>query len=784
MKWLSTGIALSCLLLSSCKQDSPNGKEEPQVPTPPVVTAGTTVTIEPSKENTISHSGYQIILPKGAVEEKTDIKVNTATEKDFQDPTYKALGDGIELSGNVSSLLSKGCEISFNNPNIPDGTEMYIALVYSTEEEGLRAIGDKAKHRVRILSKVVKQGAKTQVYLTPVIGEGLAIRDGIIEGIAIRDGIIRPLEIIGASKLNRMLVEHQMPNMAEFGLKEVVLPSGTGKITLKDLSEITSKDKVLLFIHGWTSSPIACWSSFITGLDPLVKEAGYTKYLTMGYNTSMPIDKNGELLSLYLQNKLNGAKVDIVAHSMGGLVARSALENYGKADLVQNLITLGTPHKGSPMAIIKYGLETFSSAVLRDYGGLDEYGRFVIKMYNDGSQGFQDLYTESDFIKRLAKNEAPSTYYHPVAAIYSKGSLVGIGWLSRDAQALLARADGVVTQESAWGIPKSENNGKGVVFMLPGKMPHVTLTESEEVIHHVSAVLKVRAKVNPEPKLPEGVVIKNGVLEKWPNTSIPESGHVTIPSEVTVIGYSAFSGCSRLKSITFPNKLKEIGKYAFSDCTQLQEAAIPNSVSGIGRWAFHGCISLHTVTLPDNLHELEECVFQGCQALKAIHTKRIHTIKSYAFDGCIRLEKVEFTDALTHIEYNAFKDCRSLTQITLPNSVTDVDNFCFSGCLKLKDVQLSESMTQIAQSLFADCRSLTQITLPEKITRVNYDAFANCIALKSMKSKALYPPTVGSVIYTGYRLRYTGKLIVPVGSKDSYASSTGWGHCDPIVEED
>lgn len=497
MKWLSAGIALSFLLLSSCKQDSPNGKEEPQVPTPPVVTAGTTVTIEPNKENTINHSGYQIILPKGAVEEKTDVKVNTATEKDFQDPTYKALGDGIELSGNVSSLLSKGCEISFNNPNIPDGTEMYIALVYSTDEEGLRAIGDKAKHRVRILSKAVKQGAKTVVYLTPVIGEGLAIRDAII----------RPLEIIGASKLNQMLVERQMPNMEEFGLKEVVLPGSKGKITLKDLSEITSKDKVLLFIHGWTSSPIACWSSFITGLDPLVKEAGYTKYLTMGYNTSMPIEKNGELLSLYLQNKLNRAKIDIVAHSMGGLVARSALENYGKGDLVQNLITLGTPHKGSPMAIIKYGLETFSSAVLKEYGELDEYGRFVIKMYNDGSQGFQDLYTESDFIKRLAKNQAPSTYYHPVAAIYSRGNLVGIGWLSRDTQALLARADGVVTQESAWGIPASENNGKGVVFMLPGKMPHVTLTESEEVIRHVSTVLRARAKVNPE-----GVVIENGVL--------------------------------------------------------------------------------------------------------------------------------------------------------------------------------------------------------------------------------------------------------------------------------
>ena len=436
------------------------------------------------------------------------------------------------------------------------------------------------------------------------------------------------------------------------------------------------------------------------------------------------------------------------------------------------------------MGIIKYALEAFSSAILEENGKLDEYSRFVVKMYNDGSQGFQDLYTESDFIKGLAKNEAPSTYYHPVAAIYSKGNLTGVGLLSRDLQDLMARADGVVTKESAWGIPASENNGKGVFFMLPGKMPHVTLTESEEVIHHVSSVLKVRAKVNPEPKLPKGVVIENGVLKTWPNTSIPESGHVTIPSEVTVIGYSAFSGCSRLKSITFPNKLKEIGEYAFSDCTQLQEVALPNSVTNIGPRAFKGCINLHTVTLPNKLQILRQSVFENCQTLKAIHTKSVHTIKPYAFDGCIRLEKVEFTDALTSLGDCAFLNCRSLTQITLPNSVTSIENGCFSGCLKLKDVQLSESMTYIGIGLFADCRSLTQITLPEKITWVNYDAFARCIALKSMKSKALYPPTVGSVIYTGYTLDYTGKLIVPVGSKDSYASSTGWGYCDPIVEED
>ena len=125
-----------------------------------------------------------------------------------------------------------------------------------------------------------------------------------------------------------------------------------------------------------------------------------------------------------------------------------------------------------------------------------------------------------------------------------------------------------------------------------------------------------------------------------------------------------------------------------------------------------------------------------------------------------------------------------MTQVTLPNSVTDVGNGCFSGCLKLKDVQLSESMTAIRFDLFKDCRSLTQITLPERISEVRPDAFVNCIALKSIKSKALYPPTVNNEYGNASKLIYSGKLIVPVGSKDSYAKSSGWGHCNPIVEED
>ncbi|HEY4178338.1 MAG TPA: alpha/beta fold hydrolase [Kofleriaceae bacterium] len=43
-------------------------------------------------------------------------------------------------------------------------------------------------------------------------------------------------------------------------------------------------------------------------------------------------------------------RMDIIAHSLGGLDARFALAQLGLADRVRSLVTIGTPHRGSPIA--------------------------------------------------------------------------------------------------------------------------------------------------------------------------------------------------------------------------------------------------------------------------------------------------------------------------------------------------------------------------------------------------------------------------------------------------
>jgi triacylglycerol lipase len=53
---------------------------------------------------------------------------------------------------------------------------------------------------------------------------------------------------------------------------------------------------------------------------------------------------------LALEVKQGDGKVDVIAHSLGGLDARWAIAHLGLAGKVASLVTIGTPHRGTPVA--------------------------------------------------------------------------------------------------------------------------------------------------------------------------------------------------------------------------------------------------------------------------------------------------------------------------------------------------------------------------------------------------------------------------------------------------
>jgi triacylglycerol lipase len=55
-------------------------------------------------------------------------------------------------------------------------------------------------------------------------------------------------------------------------------------------------------------------------------------------------------------NAIDARRVNVVAHSMGGLDARYALARLGLRGKVASLVTIGTPHRGTPLADVGAGV--------------------------------------------------------------------------------------------------------------------------------------------------------------------------------------------------------------------------------------------------------------------------------------------------------------------------------------------------------------------------------------------------------------------------------------------
>lgn len=128
-------------------------------------------------------------------------------------------------------------------------------------------------------------------------------------------------------------------------------------------AQAASKDPVIV-VPGFTTGPIVS-----VGYQPLVqrlKNAGYDVTLLVYPDYGLgDINANAQRLASTVASvraRTGASKVDLVAHSMGGLVSRAYIKDLGGSTKVDSLITMGTPHYGTDLAVIAQFL-TFGSCV-------------------------------------------------------------------------------------------------------------------------------------------------------------------------------------------------------------------------------------------------------------------------------------------------------------------------------------------------------------------------------------------------------------------------------------
>lgn len=68
-------------------------------------------------------------------------------------------------------------------------------------------------------------------------------------------------------------------------------------------------------------------------------------------------------------------------------------------------------------------------------------------------------------------------------------------------------------------------------------------------------------------------------------------------------------------------------------------------------------------------------------------------------------------------------DCEQLTEITIPGSVSEIEEQTFAGCSNLSTVTIESGVTSIGSASFTEDTNLKNVYIPDSVTSIADDAF-------------------------------------------------------------
>ena len=201
---------------------------------------------------------------------------------------------------------------------------------------------------------------------------------------------------------------------------------------------------------------------------------------------------------------------------------------------------------------------------------------------------------------------------------------------------------------------------------------------------------------------------------------------------VQLLGNSSFTGCVGLSHANLCSA-RSIGEQAFTNCTGLTEVSLGSAetcVAEIGKRAFNGCTSLKTVAFT-NVKKIVDYAFEKA-ALESADLSSVESIGANAFAFTKNLKTVVFGSSLTTIGGAAFS-MSGLTTVDIPGGVSSIGGSAFSGCNSMVSMTLNEGISVIPNGMVQSGTALETVSLPRSLTKVEQYAFFECGALKTVK---------------------------------------------------
>lgn len=233
------------------------------------------------------------------------------------------------------------------------------------------------------------------------------------------------------------------------------------------------------------------------------------------------------------------------------------------------------------------------------------------------------------------------------------------------------------------------------------------------------------------------------ILEYHGRDAIVEIPETLNDIPVTVLGGGYFGLADEIR---FPEGLLAIKGGTFN--RSITEFALPKGLKYLDLHVFYCCNSLQHLTLPASLETL---VFPYFYTSNLTNIQVAEGNLHFAAEDGVVFDKAMETllfcpqgrtgsytvpDTVTAIAMNAFSGC-ALSEIILPEGLTEISPSAFSECTKLKTVLLPKSLTTIDSSAFSASPALTSIEVAEG--NPNFVSVDGVLYTRDMTELLVYP---------------------------------------------
>ena len=153
-------------------------------------------------------------------------------------------------------------------------------------------------------------------------------------------------------------------------------------------------------------------------------------------------------------------------------------------------------------------------------------------------------------------------------------------------------------------------------------------------------------------------------------------------------------------------------------------------------------------------------------------------IAEKAFVRCEQIRSVSLPLSVTFIDNQAFAWCRNLTDVRALN-LFEIGDRAFIGCDRLSSISFGNKLEVIGEKAFSYCSSLSSVALPDSLVRLGSSAFEGCRKLcRICLSDNLKFIENG----TFYACEGLCKVILP--SSLEYVDEYAFAYCSSLVEMD